>query len=130
MRIADLPKIVEVLSVGEEPKFVVLTYRDFVRFATAVSAEHAPDVITVLDAAGEHEFVVIAYEGLRSALLRLDINGGIDERAYLERYTDVADAVARGALACGAEHYVLQGYFEQRMVRFANDDLPGAKTSR
>jgi hypothetical protein len=124
--IADLPTIVEVLAVGEEPCFVVLRYRDFVRFAAIIEAEHTPDVVTVLDVGGEHAFVVVRYEVLRRALLSLEISGDIDERAYLEQHRDVAEAVARGALRCGAEHYIFQGYFERRMVRF----LSRAEASR
>jgi hypothetical protein len=122
--VADLPKIIEVLAVGDEPRFVVLQYRDFVRFAARAEAQDAPDVISVLDVGDDHAFVVVGYEALRRALLDLEITGEIDERAYLERHGDVAAAVARGALRCGAEHYIIQGYFERRMVRF-----PGAGLS-
>ncbi|WP_428929935.1 hypothetical protein [Marinibacterium sp. SX1] len=39
----------------------------------------------------------------------------VDEDWYLERYPDVADAVARGVLGSGAEHYVQAGIYEGRM---------------
>jgi hypothetical protein len=128
--VADLPTIVEVLTVGEEPRFIVLQYRDFVRFASIAEGKHTPDVITVLDVEGEHAFVVISYEGLLRTLLSLEITGGIDESAYLEQHKDVAEAVARGALRCGAEHYILQGYFERRMVRFVNTRHSSQDASR
>jgi hypothetical protein len=124
--VADLPTIIEVLAVGEEPLFIVLRYRDFVRFAAVAEAKHTPDVIAVLDVEGEHAFVVVSYIALRSALLSLEITGEIDELAYLEKHKDVAVAVARGALRCGAEHYIIQGYFEQRMVRFVSTGHSGA----
>jgi hypothetical protein len=127
--VADLPTIVEVLTVGAEPRFVVLQYRDFVRFAAIAEAKYAPDVVSVLDVGGDHAFVVIGYEGLRRSLLSLEITGDIDERAYLERHRDVAAAVARGALRCGAEHYIIQGYFERRIVRFPGAGLPARDAS-
>lgn len=41
--------------------------------------------------------------------------GLFDEAAYLSRYTDVADAVNRGALISGYEHYVAYGRNEGRI---------------
>ncbi|MGN6470407.1 MAG: hypothetical protein ACTHLC_12580 [Rhizobiaceae bacterium] len=38
-----------------------------------------------------------------------------DEEWYLERYPDIADAVAAGEIASGREHYIRFGYFEGRL---------------
>lgn len=38
-----------------------------------------------------------------------------DETWYLNKYPDVRDAVRRGSVASGREHYLLHGYFEGRM---------------
>jgi hypothetical protein len=38
-----------------------------------------------------------------------------DEAWYLSKYPDVKDAVKRGTVSSGREHYLLHGYFEHRM---------------
>jgi 3-phytase/alkaline phosphatase D len=38
-----------------------------------------------------------------------------DEAWYLSKYPDVKEAVKRGVVAGGREHYVLSGYYEHRM---------------
>ena len=38
-----------------------------------------------------------------------------DEAWYLSKYPDVKDAVKRGIVPSGREHYVLSGYYEHRM---------------
>jgi hypothetical protein len=38
-----------------------------------------------------------------------------DEAWYLSKYPDVKDAVKRGKVTSGREHYLLHGYFEHRM---------------
>jgi hypothetical protein len=39
----------------------------------------------------------------------------VDEEWYLARYTDVREAVRRGTVTSGQEHYVQCGYYEGRM---------------
>ena len=39
----------------------------------------------------------------------------VDEDWYLDRYPDVADAVGRGMLGSGADHYLQAGIYEGRM---------------
>jgi hypothetical protein len=38
-----------------------------------------------------------------------------DESWYLSKYQDVKDAVRRGVVSSGRDHYVLSGYYEHRM---------------
>ena len=38
-----------------------------------------------------------------------------DEAWYLSKYPDVREAVKRGVVASGREHYMLDGYFEHRL---------------
>jgi hypothetical protein len=38
-----------------------------------------------------------------------------DEAWYLSKYPDVKDAVRRGVVASGREHYVAHGFYEHRM---------------
>src|SRR5512137_2467035 len=38
-----------------------------------------------------------------------------DEAWYLSRYPDVKEAVKRGTIASGREHYVAHGFYEHRM---------------
>lgn len=44
-----------------------------------------------------------------------DLRGLVDEDWYLDRYPDVADAVGRGMLGSGADHYLQAGIYEGRM---------------
>src|ERR1700722_8682569 len=43
------------------------------------------------------------------------VNIKFDEAWYLSKYPDVKDAVKRGVVASGREHYILSGYYEHRM---------------
>jgi hypothetical protein len=40
---------------------------------------------------------------------------GFDEEWYLERYPDIARAVAKGIIPSGYHHYKLQGFKERRL---------------
>ncbi|MDE2006444.1 MAG: hypothetical protein KGI51_07755 [Rhodospirillales bacterium] len=50
------------------------------------------------------------------ALIRLMLHGiDVNEQWYLRANDDVADALARGAIASAREHFVNDGYLEGRM---------------
>jgi len=114
---AELPPIVEILSVGVEGKLVVLRYVDFVQFAARTMPVLAPDVAAVLDHADEHAFVILALSDYQSHFRKLHITGSIDEQHYLSKYPDIAAAIRAGHLASGTEHYIVQGYFERREAK-------------
>jgi hypothetical protein len=116
--VTDLPTIIDVLAIEGQPQFVILRYRDFITFVITAGRPEDADVVSVLDVGDEHELVVLAYESLRRSLVALEITGKIDESAYLARHQDVAEAVALGTLRNASEHYVIQGYFERRIVSF------------
>jgi hypothetical protein len=40
-----------------------------------------------------------------------------DEKFYLETYSDIAAAVKSGKVSSGLEHYVIAGYFEDRLPK-------------
>ncbi len=52
---------------------------------------------------------------LISLMAKRLVNIRVDEAWYLTKYPDVKDAVKRGVVASGREHYVLCGYYEHRM---------------
>jgi len=57
-------------------------------------------------------------EGLfRSLVLPMIEAIDFDERWYLGKYADVKEAVAKGQVSSAQDHYVLCGYFENRMPR-------------
>lgn len=57
-------------------------------------------------------------EGLLRSLLAPMIESiDFDERWYLEKYPDVKDAIAKGQLESAHAHFVVSGYFENRMPR-------------
>ncbi len=114
LAITDLPTILDVLHVSGAPNFVVLRYRDYIRFAALAGTDHAPEVVSVLDAGGEHEFVIVAFDAYWRGLISLDIVGHIDEASYLAWNPDVATAVERGEVTSGNDHYLFQGYLERR----------------
>jgi hypothetical protein len=116
--IAQLPRIVEILTVDGTPRFVVLLYREFVRFVVAASGGYAPDIVSILDHGGEHVFVILPSDHYRMYIGMLDICDQVDESHYLEKHSDVRAAVAQGRLDSGTQHYLISGYFERREVRF------------
>lgn len=48
-------------------------------------------------------------------LLRVAVGDRFDEVWYLTRYKDVANAVAKGVIASGLDHYVSIGIYESRI---------------
>ena len=116
--ITELPRIVETLTVDGRPQFFVLPYDGSVRFVAAVSAGQAPDVVSVLDHGGEHVFVILPNDWYRVYIVGLDIAGEVDEAHYLDVHEEVKFAVEQGGLRSGTHHYLIQGYFERREVRF------------
>jgi hypothetical protein len=49
-------------------------------------------------------------------LLQMLLNGvNVDEKWYLTKYPDVAEAVQAGDMKSAREHYIRSGYFENRM---------------
>jgi hypothetical protein len=118
LALTELPPIVEILSVGVEGKLVVLRYTDFVQFAARALPVPAPDVAAVLDHSDEHAFAILALSDYQSHIRKLRITGNIDEQHYLSKYPDIAAAVRAGQLTSGTYHYIIQGYFERREVKF------------
>lgn len=116
--IAQLPRIVETLSISGKPQFVVLYYNEFVRLAAAAPGRHAPDIVSVLDHGDEHLFVILTSDSHRMYISTLDISGEVDEAHYLDKHKDVKAAIEQGRLRSGTQHYLRQGYFERREVRF------------
>lgn len=57
----------------------------------------------------------ISYDELLDAFRQLLWGTKVDEAWYLAQYTDVADAVASGAVKSAKHHFVQSGYFEGRL---------------
>jgi hypothetical protein len=60
--------------------------------------------------------IVISKKLFRFMLTAIVRESPIDEAAYLVAYPDVADAVAKGEMASGREHFAGIGYFEGRLA--------------
>jgi hypothetical protein len=118
LALTELPPIVEILSAGAEGGLIVLRYPDFVRFVARALPVPAPDVTAVLDHGDEHAFAILALSDYQSHIRKLCITGNIDEQHYLTKYPDIAAAVRAGQLTSGTYHYIIQGYFERREVKF------------
>lgn len=116
--IAGLPKIARVLEVDCRPYFVVIAYPAFVGFAARAWPTGSPEVLTFLDDGGEHRFVVMLMSAYRAALGALEVTGEIDERHYLRRHEDVRSGIKAEIVESATRHYIVQGYFEERDVRF------------
>lgn len=115
--VADLPPILDILSVGGEPHFIVLAYAPFMFLAAAGAHRDPPDVVSLLQTAGEPAFVILRFRAYRDFVARLDLGGTIDEADYLRSYPDVAGAVRAGTIASATAHFVHHGYFERRRSR-------------
>jgi hypothetical protein len=76
-------------------------------FVMAVSGE-------INGAGGERQIILpkSIFEHLVKAAIERVV---VDEKWYLETYSDVRDAVSRKKIASAAEHYLHFGYFENRM---------------
>ncbi len=65
--------------------------------------------------AGTGELVVnCGYEEFVGLIRRLIAGVEVDEKWYLERYPDIADAIRQGIVHSPKSHFVNDGYFEGR----------------
>jgi hypothetical protein len=71
-------------------------------------------LLTISNVKGEL-MVSCSYENLVQMLRRVIIGVEVDERWYLERYPDIADAIEQGTVQSARVHFVNDGYFEGRM---------------
>lgn len=55
-----------------------------------------------------------SYEDFVNMLRRMIAGVEVDERWYLERYPDIADAIQKGVVSSAQQHFVNDGYFEGR----------------
>jgi hypothetical protein len=70
--------------------------------------------LTISNVKGEL-MVSCSYESLIQMLRQLIIGVEVDERWYLERYPDIADAINQGLAQSARLHFVNDGYFEGRL---------------
>lgn len=54
------------------------------------------------------------YESLVELLRKILVGIEVDEKWYLTRYEDIADAISKGVVTSARDHFVNDGYFEGR----------------
>lgn len=77
-------------------------------FATLVNSRIVVPSSSTAYVAVDRHFLASCLDGQLSAI-------ELDEGWYLDRYPDVAGAIARGEVANARDHYVRYGYWENRM---------------
>jgi hypothetical protein len=70
--------------------------------------------LTISNVQGEL-MVSCSYENLVQMLRQVIIGVEVEERWYLERYPDIAEAIEQGIVQSARLHFVNDGYFEGRM---------------
>jgi hypothetical protein len=71
-----------------------------------------------IDRRQEQTYVSIPEQLFRRILASaIKQKGGFDEKFYLEKYPDIANAVRSKKIESGLDHYVETGYFENRWPR-------------
>jgi hypothetical protein len=70
--------------------------------------------LTISDVNGER-MVSCSYNNLVQLLRRVIIGVEVDEKWYLERYPDIAEAIQQGLVQSARLHFVNDGYFEGRL---------------
>jgi hypothetical protein len=70
--------------------------------------------LTISNVKGEL-MVSCSYENLVQMLRRVISGVEVDERWYLERYPDIADAIEKGFVQSARLHFVNDGFFEGRL---------------
>jgi hypothetical protein len=58
--------------------------------------------------------VNMSYDDFLAVIRTILVAADVDERWYLQRYEDIARAVAKGDVASGRRHFIDDGYFEGR----------------
>ncbi len=70
--------------------------------------------VTITSVKGEL-MVTCSYENLVLMIRRLIAGVEVDEKWYLQRYPDIADALTKGLVGAAKTHWVNDGYFEGRL---------------
>jgi hypothetical protein len=70
--------------------------------------------LTLTNVKGEL-MVSCSYDNLIQMLRQVIIGVEVDERWYLERYPDIAEAIQQGLVESARLHFVNDGYFEGRL---------------
>ena len=68
-----------------------------------------------LSTAKDHVTATMAYERLLELIRHLLSQVVVDEQWYLAQYPDVAEAIAKGTKTSATQHFVDDGYFENRL---------------
>jgi hypothetical protein len=63
----------------------------------------------------DHVTVTISYERLLELIRHLLSQVVVDEEWYLAQYPDVAEAIAQGKTTSATQHFIDNGYFENRL---------------
>jgi hypothetical protein len=74
------------------------------------------DRMTVVKVNGNNK-INCSYDDFVEVVKLLLRGAAFDEKWYMSKYTDVAEAVAAGVLRSGRQHFIEVGYFEGRHPR-------------
>ena len=64
----------------------------------------------------DHVTATMAYERLLELIRHLLSQVVVDEQWYLAQYPDVAEAIAKGTKTSATQHFIDNGYFENRLL--------------
>lgn len=78
-------------------------------------------LIQGIDGDQDHK-IAVSFRALKKILLPLISKILVDEDYYLKTYEDINDAIKSGKIFSAKEHYVNNGYFENRLPRFFQVD--------
>lgn len=76
-----------------------------------------PKVEAVIKSEGKPEFVVLRFENFKKFIQKCALQGEIDERDYVSRYSDAAQAIRDHKVTSATDHYLRTGYAEQRSAK-------------
>lgn len=109
----DLPEIQNSIRSDGFISFYILSYSQFIKFVHKYELQ-IPDVNTIIDLDGEHQFVIVGAASYSDFVCALEFSGTINEKRYLLLNPDVSAGIKNGMVASARDHYLVQGYLEER----------------
>jgi hypothetical protein len=76
-----------------------------------------PRIVSVQTENGINKQVVLSFDAYRDFVHKLMFHDDIDEQDYLDRYSDVREAVEQGKVSSASYHFKAIGYVEGRKFR-------------
>ncbi len=83
----------------------------------AMTLNDLPTVEGIIRKDGKTVSVIVDAKEFQAFVRKCRVQGEIDEQDYIDRYSDVANAVKDGRITNASQHFIRTGYAEGRLAK-------------